>query len=70
MAKRKLRMGMIGGGPGAFIGAVHRIAAYYKTPTGHDWKSLWMVPAMIAGAILLLFLIFFKDPKKQDVVKQ
>ncbi|MBS1918796.1 MAG: Gfo/Idh/MocA family oxidoreductase [Bacteroidetes bacterium] len=27
MAKRKLRMGMIGGGPGAFIGTVHRIAA-------------------------------------------
>src|SRR5688572_1528109 len=27
MPNRKLRMGMIGGGPGAFIGAVHRIAA-------------------------------------------
>lgn len=27
MINRKLRMGMIGGGPGAFIGAVHRIAA-------------------------------------------
>ena len=27
MANRKLKMGMIGGGPGAFIGAVHRIAA-------------------------------------------
>jgi predicted dehydrogenase len=27
MVIRKLRMGMIGGGPGAFIGAVHRIAA-------------------------------------------
>src|SRR5450432_3109843 len=27
MSIRKLRMGMIGGGPGAFIGAVHRIAA-------------------------------------------
>ncbi len=27
MLKRKLRMGMVGGGPGAFIGAVHRIAA-------------------------------------------
>ena len=25
--KRKIRMGMVGGGPGAFIGAVHRIAA-------------------------------------------
>src|SRR3954449_10422988 len=24
---RKLRMGMVGGGPGAFIGAVHRVAA-------------------------------------------
>ncbi|MET0462846.1 MAG: Gfo/Idh/MocA family oxidoreductase [Chitinophagaceae bacterium] len=28
MLNRKLRMGMIGGGPGAFIGAVHRIAAF------------------------------------------
>ncbi|MBL7740183.1 MAG: Gfo/Idh/MocA family oxidoreductase [Chitinophagaceae bacterium] len=27
MKLRKLRMGMVGGGPGAFIGAVHRIAA-------------------------------------------
>lgn len=27
MAQRKLRMGMVGGGEGAFIGAVHRIAA-------------------------------------------
>ncbi|HEV7621295.1 MAG TPA: gfo/Idh/MocA family oxidoreductase, partial [Flavisolibacter sp.] len=28
MINRKLRMGMIGGGPGAFIGGVHRIAAW------------------------------------------
>lgn len=27
MMKRKIRMGMVGGGPGAFIGEVHRIAA-------------------------------------------
>lgn len=26
-AQRKLRMGMVGGGPGAFIGPVHRLAA-------------------------------------------
>ena len=25
--KRKIRMGMVGGGQGSFIGAVHRIAA-------------------------------------------
>lgn len=28
MTKQKLKMGMIGGGPGSFIGAVHRIAAF------------------------------------------
>ena len=27
MAKRKLRLGMVGGGRGAFIGAVHRMAS-------------------------------------------
>ena len=27
MSHRKIRMGMVGGGRGAFIGAVHRIAA-------------------------------------------
>src|SRR5690242_10252279 len=27
MTNRKLKMGMIGGGPGAFIGAIHRMAA-------------------------------------------
>lgn len=27
MAKKKLKMGMVGGGPGSFIGAVHRMAA-------------------------------------------
>lgn len=27
MVRRKLRMGMVGGGPGSFIGAVHRMAA-------------------------------------------
>src|SRR5436190_15061595 len=26
-SKRRLRLGMVGGGPGAFIGAVHRLAA-------------------------------------------
>ena len=25
--KRRLRLGMVGGGPGAFIGSVHRLAA-------------------------------------------
>src|SRR6266478_6422504 len=27
VTKRRLRLGMVGGGPGAFIGSVHRLAA-------------------------------------------
>lgn len=31
---------------------------------GHHWKNIWMIPAVIAGAILILFMLFFKEPKK------
>jgi len=40
------------------------ISEYYKTADGHDWKSIWMIPAGIAAAITILFLVFFKDDKK------
>jgi MFS family permease len=40
----------------------------YTTGTGltaiTNWKSVWMVPAGIAGAVLLLFILFFKDNSK------
>lgn len=40
------------------------IANKYVIAGGHDWKSIWLIPAGIAGAILLFFLAAFKDPKK------
>lgn len=43
------------------------VSEHFKLAEGHDWKSIWMVPAGIAGAVLLLFTLFFKDPKKQTV---
>jgi nucleoside transporter len=43
------------------------IADHYKTDAGHDWKSIWMIPAGIAGVILILFLAFFKDDKLKKV---
>jgi MFS family permease len=43
------------------------IADHYQTDAGHDWKSIWMIPAGIAGVILILFLAFFKDDKLKKV---
>lgn len=40
------------------------VSEKFNTASGHDWKSIWMVPVGIAAAVTLLFLIFFKDPKK------
>ena len=28
-----------------------------------DWRMIWLIPAALAGAILLLFVAVFKDPK-------
>ena len=41
------------------------VADHYKTAAGLDWSSVWMVPALIAAAILGLFVLLFKDPVKK-----
>ena len=28
--------------------------------TGHNWTSIWLTPAAIAGAVLIAFILFFK----------
>jgi nucleoside transporter len=30
----------------------------------HDWKSIWFVPAIIAAAVLVYFLLFFREKKE------
>lgn len=50
-------------GAGMFIGSY--ISGYivdaYAVDGGHDWKSIWLIPAGIAGVILLLFAVSFKE---------
>lgn len=41
----------------------------YKTADGHDWFSIWMVPAGIAALILVFFLVFFKADAKNSAPK-
>lgn len=37
---------------------------YYTVETIVQWKSVWLVPAGIAAAVLILFVFFFKDNKR------
>jgi MFS family permease len=45
------------------------IAEKYATSGGHDWKSVWMVPAIIAFIILVLFALLFKPSKKAVITE-
>lgn len=55
-------------GAGMFIGfwLAGQVTEHYKTPDGHDWQQIWMIPAGIAAGIFLIFLIFFKDQKQTN----
>ena len=38
------------------------IVDHWKTSeTSHNWQSIWLVPGGIAAAVLVLFLLFFRD---------
>jgi nucleoside transporter len=53
-------------GLGLFVGSIvsGRVVGHYATPDGpipHDWHSIWLVPAAMAGAVMVLFAILFHD---------
>lgn len=52
-------------GIGMLIG--FRLAGYisdaYALEIGHDWKTIWIIPAAIAAVVLIIFQIFFKKEK-------
>lgn len=36
---------------------------------GHDWQSIWLVPAAMAGAVLVLFALFFRATDTREEVR-
>lgn len=40
------------------------IAENNTIENGFDWKNIWLIPAGIAAAVMILFLLTFKDKKK------
>ncbi len=53
-------------GLGMFIGTwFSGFTTNYYTEGGlHDWKQIWFVPAYIAMAVLIYFILFFKEKKE------
>jgi len=60
-------------GIGAFVGTM--LAGYVQEShklaqaagkIEHDWGGIWMMPALGATAVLVVFLIFFRDPRAVD----
>jgi nucleoside transporter len=55
-------------GVGQLIGswAAGAVVAHYtqaaSTGATHLWTAIWTVPAVMAGVVMLLFLLFFRDP--------
>lgn len=55
-------------GVGMMIGSLVSgpiVDAYVNSAGGHDWKSVWLIPASIALVVLILFAVFFKDNNKK-----
>src|SRR5215204_5820105 len=55
-------------GVGILIGSLLAgpIVDRFATDDGHTWTQIWIVPAVIAGVVLLLFLILFKDRRVEQ----
>ncbi|MEJ0054446.1 MAG: MFS transporter [Bacteroidota bacterium] len=50
-------------GVGMFIGTWFSgyTADYYSANGSHQWQQIWSVPAYIAVAVLVYFILFFKE---------
>jgi MFS family permease len=58
-------------GVGAFVGTwlagITLARNALVSPQGallHDWRSIWMTPGIGAAVVLVIFLIFFREPAK------
>ena len=50
-------------GVGMFIGSLLSgfVVDLYVAGDGHAWRQIWIVPAVWAAAVLVLFAVFFRD---------
>lgn len=56
-------------GVGMVIGSLLSgpIVDYFAiSETAHNWKGIWMVPAGMAGVVLLVFALVFREPQSKE----
>jgi nucleoside transporter len=55
-------------GVGMFIGSYLSgwIVDAYVIPGGHDWRSIWLIPAAMALGVLVLFALFFSSREEAN----
>jgi len=48
-----------------------RVVDAYALPAaaGHNWQGIWLVPAAMAGAVLVLFALFFRSNERAEAVR-
>ena len=54
-------------GAGMFVGSLIQgeIAGRYSLqPAGHNWQAIWIIPAVGAGVVMLLFAVLFQSKEK------
>jgi nucleoside transporter len=64
-------------GIGGFVGTMiaGQVQGHYTSPGGpsstaaHDWQSIWIIPAIGASVVLVIFLIFFRNPPARPATR-
>jgi hypothetical protein len=59
-------LALITQGAGLFIGGwlSGNIVQTFTTPTGHDWQTIWLIPAGFATLILVVFAVLFTPARR------
>jgi nucleoside transporter len=59
-------LALITQGAGLFIGGwlSGNIVQAFTTPTGHDWQTIWLIPAGFAAVILVVFAVLFTPARR------
>jgi hypothetical protein len=45
------------------------VTTYHSVNQVYQWRSIWLVPAYIAVAVLICFIFFFKEKKKIEIAQ-